>query len=252
MRTSHVDLAFRLRTSRNIKYSCSKSDLEALAKKLNPVVPFFDPIGLADATFYGGEASAWKGFEASNEATIGWLRHAEIKHGRVAMAAFIGYIVQANGIKFPWPQTLDGAPFPSAGNSPEAQWDAIPFGAKWQIIMLVGFLELWGESGAEKHYMMGGKPGYFPPLVNNEKMELPHPVPLNLYDPFGWSSKKTDEQKADGLIKEINNGRLAMIGIFGFIAESKVPGAVPFLTGKITPYDGDVMAPFAANFHIGG
>ena len=83
-------------------------------------------------------------------------------------------------------------------------------------------LELWGESGAEEDHRMGGKPGYVPPRVNNEKMELPHPVPLNLYDPFGWSSKKTDEQKADGLIKEINNGRLAMIAMAGMVSQELV------------------------------
>ena len=70
------------------------------------MVPFFDPIGLADATFYGGEASAWKGFESSNEASIAWLRHAEIKHGRVAMFAFVGYIVHANGVHWPWPMQV--------------------------------------------------------------------------------------------------------------------------------------------------
>ena len=37
---------------------------------------------------------------------------------------------------------------------------------------------------------------------------------------------------------------LAMIGIFGFISESCVPGSVPALNGVIPYYSGDVMAPF--------
>ena len=40
-----------------------------------------------------------------------------------------------------------------------------------------------------------------------------------------------------------------MLGIFGFLAESKVLGSVPVLS-FIQPYDGDYMAPFAADFHI--
>lgn len=47
----------------------SKADLEVLAKKLNPVVGFYDPLNLAEAEFWG----------QSNEATIGFLRHSEIK-----------------------------------------------------------------------------------------------------------------------------------------------------------------------------
>jgi len=42
-----------------------------------------------------------------------------------------------------------------------------------------------------------------------------------------------------------------MIGLFGFLAEAQVPGSVPGLaTAGIRPYDGDIMAPFAANFHL--
>merc|ERR1719498_198875 len=67
------------------------ADLEALAVKLNPTVGYYNPTPLAEMEFWG----------QSNEATIGFLRQAEIKHGRVAMAAFVGYCVQADGIYFP-------------------------------------------------------------------------------------------------------------------------------------------------------
>ena len=47
----------------------SKADLEALAGDLNPIVKFYDPLDLAEAEFW----------DNTNEETIGFLRHAEIK-----------------------------------------------------------------------------------------------------------------------------------------------------------------------------
>ena len=78
------------------------------------------------------------------------------------------------------------------------------------------------------------------------KKVIPHPVPFDLYDPFGFSSKKTPEQKEKGLLIEINNGRLAMLGIMGFVAAGKVEGSVPALAGVIKPYAGEPMAYFSA------
>ena len=36
-----------------------------------------------------------------------------------------------------------------------------------------------------------------------------------------------------------------MLGIFAFLSEQTIPGAVPLLKGVVPPYDGEVMAPFA-------
>lgn len=110
-------------------------DLKTLGDKLNPLVGYFDPIGLADQNLWG----------TSSEETIGFLREAEVKHGRIAMFAFVGYIVHANGITWPWPMTFDGTPFPEVSSAPEA-WDAIPEVAKLQIVAFVGFLEFVSDS----------------------------------------------------------------------------------------------------------
>jgi len=214
--------------------------LKAQAKSLNPVVGFWDPLNLSGGEFWGD----------SNAATIGFLKESEIKHGRVAMAGFVGYVVHANDIRFPWALSK-GADIP-IGLSPQALWDAVPEAGKWQIMLTIAFFEFWRENSyvlekdGQTHYMRGGKPGYMPTFD-----QLPHPVPFNLFDPFNLSKNASPEKKAKGLLAEVNNGRLAMIGLFGFLSESQVPGSVPGLAGVgIRPYDGDIMAPFSANFHI--
>jgi hypothetical protein len=218
----------------------------ALAIKQNPVVGFWDPLGIVT--------------EDTAPETIGWFRHAEIKHGRVAMAAFVGYCVHANGITFPW--NIQG-PFPgpatsdlpaisfadiSAAGAPGDMWDALPTAAKVQIGCVIGFLEMHGENSlaleadGQKHYVRGGKPGYYPSFQGR----YPHPVPLDLWDPFGFTKKMTPERKEKALIAETNNGRLAMIGIFGLLSASKGL-IVPGLDGLgLAQYSGEYMAPLTA------
>lgn len=221
----------------NTQLSESKADLEALAGKLNPYVNFYDPLNLADKDFWG-----W-----GNEATIGWLRQSEIKHGRIAMFAFVGYIVQSNFV-FPWAQTLDGTPHPSAALSPEQQWDAVPLGAKWQIFAVISMLELWDECGGGglmPHYTKGRQPGKYPPF--DMFRDNVHPV-LDLYDPLGFNKGMSAETKERRLRAELNNGRLAQLGIFGFLCADKVPGSVPLLDPIAIPYSGDPMIPFEGQF----
>jgi len=169
--------------------------------------------------------------------------------------------VHANGVHFPW--KVPGDELCAPGVSPTELWQNIPIEAKAQILVTLGIFEFYSEAAVSKspemggHYMRGGKPGFFPPFRakkgegknncltdENGYALLPHPVPLNLYDPFGINKNKTEEQKARGLQIEINNGRLAMIGIMGFLSEGAISGSVPGLKGLI-PATGEinVMAP---------
>jgi len=224
-------------------------DLENLAGAQQIPMGFWDPLGLASANFW----------DQGNSATIGWLRHAEIKHGRVAMAAFVGFCVQSNGICFPW--DLKGGPLAedaasrlayadlAALASPGDQWDAVPAAGKLQILGTIAVLEWVGET-MSPHYMRGGQPGYYPSLKEytaSSKSNIPHSVPLDLWDPFGFTDKLSAEKKARGLNCEINNGRAAMLGIFGLISASKgliVPGLDAL---GIAPYAGEPMGAFGPN-----
>lgn len=201
----------------------TKADLETLAVELNPLVRFWDPLNLASSGLYG----------LDEEGSIRFLREAEIKHGRVAMAAFVGHCVQSNFV-FPWALTTKGDMMPGTDLSPPAQWDALPFASKAQIIGFVGFLEWF------LYVNKTDKIGEFPSF----KGKLPHSVPYDLFDPFGTSKNNSAEKKAKGLQAEINNGRLAMIGIMGFLTAETMPGSVPMLTDIVKSYDGNYWAPF--------
>jgi hypothetical protein len=215
-------------------------ELIELAEGTPGPVQYWDPLKLSEKEFWG----------QSNDATIGFLRHAEIKHGRVAMAGFVGYCIHENGIRWPFPLTSTLPDYSSfEGLSAPAVWDATPQAARLQIIVIIGFFEFWSEwstsleADGMVHHMAGGKPGQFPAF----NTILPNPFwPLPLFDPFGFTADLSEEEKATKRLREIQNGRLAMIGLFSLISEARVPGSVPALSGLIKPYDGEVMAPFTA------
>ena len=96
------------------------------------------------------------------------------------MAGFVGYCLHANGVQFPI-----HIPGDYSTKSPAELWDQVPEAGKWQIVLFVGFLEFFSESGAGgAHYTKGGKPGAFPSFNSPEagdQFKIPHPVPLDLW-----------------------------------------------------------------------
>ena len=139
----------------------SLSDLKALQQSLpGPPNDYFDPLNLATMTFDWGPQG--------EEATIGWLRHSEIKHGRVAMAGFLGFIAHCTPLVSGEHKFLPYRGY-VAGVTPQEQWDNIPLFGKLQILIAIGMLESYGEGAGDPagytHYMKGGKPGYYPPIA---------------------------------------------------------------------------------------
>jgi hypothetical protein len=123
----------------------SKADILASPNTIE-IGQVWDPLGLAE---YGGDQ------------TVAWFRHAEVKHGRVAMAAFVGWWAVGSGLRFPGELShgLDFGSIPSKGLE---AWDAVPGWGKVQMLMFAGLIEFHDElffSRRGTHYLRGGTPG---------------------------------------------------------------------------------------------
>mmetsp|Transcript_5674 Transcript_5674/g.16436 ORF Transcript_5674/g.16436 Transcript_5674/m.16436 type:complete len:201 (-) Transcript_5674:35-637(-) len=129
-----------------------------------------------------------------------WLRESEIKHGRSAMLATLGFVMQ----QF-W--TIPGYQHVDDSNMGPS---VVGVSAMLQIVFWMGVLEFWTNKG-------------------NVTMETmfndPNRVPGNLgFDPMGLAKGKSEEQMAEMQLKEIKNGRLAMLAIGGMIHHNWVTG----------------------------
>lgn len=181
-------------------YTCiSKAEILSSPNTIE-IGSVWDPLGLA---------------ELGTDETVAWFRHAEVKHGRVAMAAFVGWCVVGLGLRFPG-ELSHGLDFSSIPSTGFAAWEATPGWGKAQMLLFAGLIEFHDEIFHSKrgtHYLRGGTPG---------KNMVP-----GLYDPLGLHKKKSEEALARGRDAEIKNGRLAMIGFMGLYAAASIPGSVP-------------------------
>lgn len=129
-----------------------------------------------------------------------WLREAEIKHGRSAMLACLGF----------WQQqylTLPGLTHVDDSNLAPS---VVGAGPMLQIVFWAGVIEFWTNKG-------------------NVTMETmfsdPNRVPGDLgFDPMGLAVGKSQEEKDRMALRELKNGRLAMLAIGGMIHHNWVTG----------------------------
>eukprot|EP00429_Kryptoperidinium_foliaceum_P138128 CAMPEP_0176287794 /NCGR_PEP_ID=MMETSP0121_2-20121125/53624_1 /TAXON_ID=160619 /ORGANISM="Kryptoperidinium foliaceum, Strain CCMP 1326" /LENGTH=201 /DNA_ID=CAMNT_0017628431 /DNA_START=23 /DNA_END=628 /DNA_ORIENTATION=- len=133
-----------------------------------------------------------------------WLRESEIKHGRSSMLATLGFVMQ----EF-W--TIPGYEHVDDSNLGPTVVGASPM---LQIVFWMGVLEFWTNKGNVTMETMFSDPAR---------------VPGNLgFDPMGLAKGKSDDEMAAMQLKEIKNGRLAMLAIGGMIHHNWVTGEALF------------------------
>jgi light-harvesting complex I chlorophyll a/b binding protein 1/light-harvesting complex I chlorophyll a/b binding protein 4 len=142
-----------------------------------------------------------------------WLREAEIKHGRVSMLAVVGFLVQGSGIHLP------GALYETA-NPIDAFFTILksdyPINPWIQIILTIGYLEWTNHDGK---------------ISMNDMHEGSDREVGEFKAPFygaGLLKKKTPEYIADKKLKELQNGRLAMVAIGGMVHHQIIAGTEIF------------------------
>jgi len=146
---------------------------------------FWDPLGLvADG----------------DQANFDRLRLVELKHGRIAMLAVVGYLVQEAGFRWPGAIDMSGLQFADIPNG-YAALETIPYAGKIQMLAAIGALEVF----VMRDFVGGEFPG---DLRNN-------------YIDFGWDT--FDEQtKLRKRSVELNQGRAAMMGILGLMVHEQL------------------------------
>lgn len=130
-----------------------------------------------------------------------WLREAEIKHGRVSMLATLGFVLQ---------QFLPAIPGYVHCDDSNLAPTAVGISAMLQIVFYAGILEFWTNKGK---------------VTMLDMFEDDDRVPGALgFDPMGLAVGKSQEEMEVMQLKEIKNGRLAMLAIGGMIHHNWVTG----------------------------
>jgi hypothetical protein len=147
-------------------------------------------------------------FRFSDFVPVDFLREAELKHGRICMLAYVGFTAVDMGARiYPLPEAYAGL------SAVTAHDPLVANGAMGQIFLWCSVLEVVSTMGVMQ--MMGGsgrKAGDFG------------------FDPLGFKNNKTPEQLEEMELKELTNGRLAMMAFSGVVTQAVLTqGPFPYV-----------------------
>jgi len=166
----------------------------------------FDPFYLSSIpkNFAGFiQPPSWEPTEGLD--TLYWMRESELKHCRVSMLAWFGWLATdgAFGITLRFP----GEIYQSIPNSYSAHDILVEQGSMQFMLLVVGLLEITSSAA----------------LVQVSKGELDREAGYYGLDPLGFLKGKSKEQVDRMKLREINNGRLAMLA-FGAVSTQAALG----------------------------
>lgn len=158
--------------------------------------------------------------ELGTPATMDFMRAAELKHGRIAMMGYMGWVAHLQGVHFPGMlSTSEGISFEALDKiSPVvALFDRVPASGIGQIFAFIAIFE-W--------YEMTHKDGKY---VGNNVLNGALVPNVNKWDILGFTEGKSEDDLKRVKLQELKNGRMAMIGVLGCIAAQTIPNSVPVL-----------------------
>jgi light-harvesting complex I chlorophyll a/b binding protein 1 len=188
-------------------------------------VPQFDEVGVLPPL------GRWDPLQIREQGPARYRRFVEmeIKHGRLAMAGFLGVITTYSGVRFPgYLSTSANIKFSDIPGGAISSWAALPTAAWFQIVLFISFCEI----------------NFLKQDPNKEPGDVvPEGIPWARY-PDGYDvylgDGSTKQVGADELIlgrtwklnAERNNGRAAMMGITGMIIHEALTGNPVFPIGE--------------------
>lgn len=180
---------------------------EAVAPAPAPSPPKFDVRDMAGVASFPGFFDPL-GLSGVSEARIKYFREAELKHSRIAMLAAPGFIIA----EFFHPLFGGNINVPSY-----VAFQQTPLQNFWPVVVgYIGVIEIFSVATFASPF-----DGAFWTLK-------PERIPGDFnFDPAGIAPKGKAEMK-EMQTKELNNGRLAMLGIAGMVAQELVSGSKIF------------------------